>query len=389
MKAVLRVDGRWMAVARIAPGPKGRVAKYARTEAEAVAAAEALERETKEQALAFVKAQAEARTLNPLTSYPQGSFGEFLYRTWVPHVYPGLRKTSRRRYDSQVVYHLLPGLATTKIAEIGYVEAQQFQLQLKAVDGKPMSDRQRREIVLRFREIMGLYAAIASGRGEAARTDWKLTTVPKPPKKKKRIEPEEDFTVRIMNAARGSYMVGPLFAALFLGLRRGEICGLRWSHIDQKNLVMSVREQHQPEYGDELVETKGEERVIPITEALYTRLRAVGNRNSPYVFTNGKGKRLAPNEISKKPPLLCKKAGLRKATLHDLRSYAGSNLAALGVDPFTIMEILGHKEMSTTLIYVNQKSKLKRDAISKLLDSVSFDSEPVDTSLDDNNLKAS
>lgn len=390
MKATQRKDGRWVAFARIAPGPKGRAPAYGKTPEAAVAAAEALQREVKAQEEALRIQQEEARARAPQSSYPPGSFGEFVYGTWIRHVYPNLRKTSERRYDTQIIYHLLPALEYTPIASIGYAEAQAFQDGLKPQNGKGhVSDRQRREVVLRFREIMGLYAALTSARGEHVRTDWKLTNLPKVPKKKKRLEPEDDFTVRIMNAAKGTYMVGPLFAALFLGLRRGEICGLRWSHVDQKAMTITVKEQHQPEYGDQLVETKGDERIIPITEALYKRLRALGDKSSPYVFTNDKGKRLAPNEISKKPPLLCVKAGLRKATLHDLRSFAGSNLAALGVDPFTIMEILGHREISTTLIYVNQKSKLKRDAIAKLLDSVAFDSETADNCASDSRLSAS
>lgn len=343
--ATMRKDGRWMA--RIRRKGERPLAVYGKTEQEA------------EEKLA---ALAKAGSGPAPPAYSAGTFAEFVYSVYTPHVYPDIRNTSRRKYDELFRYHILPALGRLPIAEIGIQEMQALRQGLKRTDRRkgPLSPTHVREIVLREKEVLKL----AHGLGYTSRTDWRIAKAPDRPRKKPRIEPDPDFTERLLLAAEGTYMVGPLFCALFLGLRRGEICSLKWKAIDRKNLRIVVSEQLQAIDGQ--VRTKGDTRVIPVPQELMARLDEWGDKDSEYVFTVC-GAPLRPNEVSKQTPRLCEKAQLPRCTLHDLRAFAASNLFALGVDPITVMEILGHTNLNTTMIYAYGREHKKRKALGRLL----------------------
>lgn len=361
-----RLDGRWMTWARVAPGPKGRRQIYSRmSQADADARAKQVEEENQS-------------ISTPAPQFPVGTFAEFVYEVYVPHVFPEIRKTSERRYWSQLSHHILPTLGQTQIAEFGYAEMKRHKDTIRTRSGK-VSKTLTHEVVMRTREIMNLYIRIEQARGGKTREDWRLVEPPAKPKKKKREEQAEDFTLRFM-AACLPWERGPHFAALVLGLRRGEVCGFRKDKINRKKLTITVSEQHQPEYGDQLVETKGAERTIDIPKELLDAIDRYSDPNSVYVFTMPRPGRghfkeghqapmgpILPNSLSKLTPAICERAGLPKTGFHDLRSYAATNLAALDLDPWAVAEILGHTKLETTMIYVNPKKESKREALRQIL----------------------
>lgn len=357
--ATQRKDGRWMAYARIAPGPKGRMAVYGATAEEADREARAIE--------------AEAR-IPDLPDFSPGSFSHFVYKVWVPRTYPEIRNTTREFYDALLVHHILPQLGKMQIAEVGYAEMEALKRSISRRDkreGVP-SPKRVREILMLTKTILGLFAKIERAKGSQAREDWSLVRMPDVPRKKDRPEPEPDFTERLLGQAAGHWMEGPLFCALLLGLRRGEVCGLKWSSINRERMVIEIKEQRHPKLKAGSV-TKGEPRSLPVPEAFLRRIDELGDHDSVYVFTMPmrKGGRvpLLENELSKQTPRLCARAGLQRRTFHDLRAFAASNLVALGVDLVTVMEILGHTKLDTTELYVSSREKSKRDALSKLLNA--------------------
>ena len=348
----------WIAWARVAPGPKGRIAVYAATAEAADVEARALEA---------------AARIPDLPNFSPGSFAHFVYKVWTPRTYPEVRSTTRQAYDGLLVHHILPALGRLPIADIGYTEMDTLKRSIARRDkreGLP-SPKRVREILMLVKSILGLYAKLERAQNRQAREDWSLVRMPEPPRKKERPQPEADFTERLMAQAKGHWMEGPLLCALFLGLRRGEVCGLKWSAIDRQELRLSVSEQRHPKLAAGST-TKGKPRTLPITERLIQHLDALGDRESVYVFTMpGKGGRipLLENEISKQTPRLCAKAKVGRRTFHDLRSFAASNLLDLGVDLVSIMEILGHTKIDTTELYLYAREKSKREGLSKLLDA--------------------
>ncbi|HRI43012.1 MAG TPA: tyrosine-type recombinase/integrase [Fimbriimonadaceae bacterium] len=350
MKPTLRKDGRWMVQVRISPGPKGRTPIYGHSEEQCLRNAQD-----------HLAGKALAATLRRFES---GSLAAFVYGTFTRHIYPDIRQTSRRRHDVNLRLHILPALGHLQLAEITVEDVLGLKESLVRQDKRKgdLSAKSRREVLLLLRSIFNLAMRLDA----VAKSPAHKVSLPTVPSKKARTEPEADFTERLFAQAHGHWMRGPLFAALFLGLRRGEVCGLKWSAIDRKKLVLHVVEQRHPDLPDGSTPKTDKPRSLPITKSLLDHLDALGDPGSIYVFTDG-GKPILPNEVSKQVPRLCAKGGLEKRTFHDLRSFAASNLGALGVDPITIMEILGHTELSTTLKYLDGKTAQKRQALAKLL----------------------
>ena len=81
------------------------------------------------------------------------------------------------------------------------------------------------------------------------------------------------------------------------------------------------------------------------------------------MFTTRTGGALDPVNLTKAFKRLLKKAGLPEVRFHDLRHTAATFLLAQGVDPRTIMETLGHSQISLTLnTYSHVLPALQRDA---------------------------
>jgi integrase len=308
----------------------------------------------------------------PTPDFAKGTFAGFVYSTWWPRTRPKVRETTRAFYDELLALHILPHLGHLPIESIGYEEVTNAVAKLtNKRTKKPLGDKRKKEAVMLVRSILKLYGTLEEGRtGRRVRTDWRLAEPPKVRRKKERIEPSPDLPTKLMQAAKGTWLEGPVFCALFLALRRGEICGLKWSAIDRKNLRLKVSEQRHEKLKPGSP-TKGKARTLPLTPEILARLDALGDKGSVYLFTftyDGKTYPIIPNGLTDGVTRLCRSAGFPGVTLHDLRAYAASNLVALGVDLFTVMEVLGHTKLDTTQLYLVGREEARRKALKKLFE---------------------
>jgi integrase len=131
-----------------------------------------------------------------------------------------------------------------------------------------------------------------------------------------------------------------------------------------------------------LVEPKSERsrRVIVMPEIVKSAIRAQrmgqreqrllagsGWRETGFIFTSRTGTPLDPWGVIKAFKRLLQAAGLPNIRFHDLRHTAATFLLAQGVDPRTIMETLGHSQISLTLnTYSHVLPSLQRDAAEKM-----------------------
>ncbi len=153
--------------------------------------------------------------------------------------------------------------------------------------------------------------------------------------------------------------------ALTMGLRRGEILGLRWSDVDSAAGVLWVRQAVQRVNGGlQLVEPKTHRsrRALPIPSLALTALdrqrarQAVERlaagpawQDNGLVFASVIGTLLEPRNVNRHFERLRDEAGLSWVRLHDLRHACATFLLAQGVEPRTVMEILGHSTIRLTM----------------------------------------
>lgn len=146
--------------------------------------------------------------------------------------------------------------------------------------------------------------------------------------------------------------------ALAYGLRRSEICGLRWKDIDFQNNVLKVRntvtEFAGTVYEAETTKTKAScrtlylvEQTIPYLQNLRTAQREQGFYNGK-VCANPDGRPVKPEYITRACMRFIKECGHDGVRLHDLRHTAATILAKR-VPIKQVQAYLGHEDIQTTL----------------------------------------
>ena len=152
------------------------------------------------------------------------------------------------------------------------------------------------------------------------------------------------------------------------GLRRGELCGLKWSSIDFKNKTLTVENNIQRDWKKgELYECSPKTETSNQTIILFDstinvlkqykawqnqeRLR-LGEKyiDNGFVFTGRNGNPMHPNTVNSYITRQRAKIGTYFTT-HDFRRYHGSVLASAEVPLQTIAKRMRHSKASTTLDY--------------------------------------
>ena len=176
--------------------------------------------------------------------------------------------------------------------------------------------------------------------------------------------------------------------AVLTGLRRSEICGLKWESVDLETGSLSVVATLQRIKGHGLVtgtpKTKRSRRTVDLAPETIDLLRTIrGGQmaqqleygsvwlNTGYVFTDFDGSPLAPDWLSKDFCGLVRAHGLPQLTFHGLRhAFATLGLKA-GISPKVVSEALGHSSVGITLdiyshVLPNMQNELS-EAVANLL----------------------
>ena len=301
--------------------------------------------------------------------------------------------------------HLTPGLGKFPIARltVGQVEAWFHRHQAAGATGRTIRyARAVLRIALNRARKVGLVvqnvAALAEPPKHRTREIQPLT-------------PEQART--LLAATKGQRLGALVSVATALGLRLGEALGLRWEDVDFEAGTLSVRQSLERSGGDAVARrrlmaakreltkrlnaapVRGAERrtlrkelealrvewrkvrttlrtaeptsarsrrtirmpavVVSALKAhrtrqLEERLAAGGAwEDSGLIFTTPFGLAMDPRGATREYQALLKAATLPSVRFHDLRHTAATLLLAQGVDPRTIMETLGHSQISLTL----------------------------------------
>ena len=203
---------------------------------------------------------------------------------------------------------------------------------------------------------------------------------------------DREQRTRMLALARKS-MGSPLGLAIELalttGMRRGEICGLRWSDLGDDGTITVNRAMGKGEGGFYVKEpkTEGSRRTIPLTPQLYSTLSAMKRdserialefglpKSDPYILGTQEPEShpYNPTRLSKEFTSFCRMNGF-DCTFHDLRHTFATMMIASGCDVRTVASYLGHASVSMTLdIYADVDPDAKKAAVSKV--EASFDLE--------------
>lgn len=177
--------------------------------------------------------------------------------------------------------------------------------------------------------------------------------------------------VQRTNKYHGLYVLYVL--AHRLGIRRGELLGLRWKDIDYANKILHIRQQVIRLDNQILVtkpKTPSARRELPLQDDIATMLRehrlTLGERGRVYVFPNETGEHRRPDGIDQHFSRVCARLGFVGFKFHSLRKTATTEMRQSGADLEVTAAILGHKGVKVTAeTYSDATMDRKRTAIER------------------------
>jgi len=143
-----------------------------------------------------------------------------------------------------------------------------------------------------------------------------------------------------------------------MGLRLSEIVNLKVTDIDSKNMQVFIER------------SKGKkDRYVNLPQSILEQLRTYYKIYRPklYLFEGQDGGQYSVRSTQQIFKNALRKAGINKQVgIHSLRHSYATHLLEQGTDIRFIQELLGHKDLKTTLIYTNVTNSSVRKIISPL-----------------------
>ena len=316
--------------------------------------------------------EAEQAQTNVLSSFQRNTFagtnkvpfGEWLLE-WVEG--PNRKRSTMNGYRSKITGTINPVLGDVPLSKLTAFDLNIFYNYLLSPARKG-----RREGPLAAATVLQIHRIIHKALADAVKLDIISVNVaskatpptPKVARSAKRKGWTRHERALFMRGIQGNRHHDVIYLALATGMRRGELCGLRWDDInfDRGSILVETTRMSD---GDEIYEDVpksleprhvdiGERDLAVLVahrqaqEVLRERMGA-GWANTGLVFTHEDGRGLNPDGLSQAFDRLVAKSDLRRIVLHDLRHTHAHHWLEAGGDMFALSKRLGHADVSFTM----------------------------------------
>ena len=259
-----------------------------------------------------------------------------------------LRPRTVESYESIIRLHVLPMIGQLPVDQLSALE-------IRPMLAKIVAEGHTRTAELCF--VM-LSAALADLPQQP------LRGVPRPAHIQHTPDAWSDDHISRYMAALSDHPHGlALSLGLVLGLRRGEICGLRWEDVlwDSSELRI-VNQRMRLDSGkivDALPKSRASVRIIPVPPELMKELRQA-RQLSGYIDS------ITPSGLDKAHRVLVARLGLPSMPLHGLRHSMATSCIRHGGDMRSLQLLLGHAKYATTADrYTHPDREMLRAAIDR------------------------
>ena len=361
----LRKDGRWEGRYVVDRDEKGfPISKnvLAKTKAECAAKLEQLRESLQE----------------PMPDQPKPGI---LLGDWLNVWYQGYKKVNLRpntqmSYERRIYQHIIPALGDIQLDKLTTGDIQKFYANLKTggrllrteLYGEGLSDQ----------TVRGIHTTLHAALNQAVEEKLifrnpsdgcKLPSAN--PREMQVLTPEEIQRLLIQAREDGCYEL--LLLELSTGLRRGEICALKWEDLNFKTGALKIERQVHRVKGELVVsqsKTKASNRSVvlpaPVLAVLKSYKKAVP---SQWMFPSPvkENSPQDPAAVRKKLSAVLERADCKHIRFHDLRHTFATASLEHGMDVKTLSTIIGHVSSSTTLnIYTHVTDEMQRTAAAKI-----------------------
>ena len=263
---------------------------------------------------------------------------------------------SYKRYSDS---YIKPRLGHRKLTQITSREIQEMYNSLKHEGrintteemGTELANSTVRSIHMLLHEALD--GAVREGLIPRNPTDG--TTIPRLVKTEKTVLLESQIEKFMKTIENDEVWHDLFFMELMTGLRRGEICGLKWNDIDEKNRILHVRKTIRYAKKQLIVgETKtneGNRKIVLPASVMEMLMKRKEKAISEWIFPKSLNPTMPidPASAYRRLKEILKEADLPDMRFHDLRHTFATHAAASGIDPRTLAGILGHTKPSFTL----------------------------------------
>lgn len=307
-----------------------------------------------------------------------------LAESWYESKSACLRKRTSDYYRCALDLVLLPRFGRLKLAAIDADAISRLARDLErdglhAIDPKrPIRPLGRSSIENYLKPLQGVLALAVRRRLIASNPIDVLTADDRPKRTEKAAAhewAEDEITAleasqRLAKKPESRYDYTPLLRlAATLGLRIGEVLGLRWEDFDRAEGMLHIQRQwlRSGEYGPTKTAAGVRRIALPPTlrdDLIALRLRSKASQESDPIFASRQGTPLGHRNVTRRgfEPARDLAELPNTITFHDLRHAAASRLIDAGLDPVTVAGVLGHEDPSITLkVYAARFNRQRKD----------------------------
>ncbi len=334
-------------------------------------------KEAKEKLLAAVNNFREEKNIREKN---QENF-EVIAKEWLNASKSRLKKSSVTKYGNIIKTYLIPKFKGKLINDITCDDISDFNIELLSRGGIENKGLSSNTISSVFSVLKRIFE-YANKQRKAHTKDFERICV------KQSFTPMRILTIleqerlnEYLNRDLTPCNLGILMS-MYLGLRIGEICALKWSDISLVEHIISVNktmQRLQIEENDN-VKTKviitepksiSSNRKIPIPDNIYCILINMKRSDNAFLLTGIEGEYLEPRTMQNRFKAVLQICKIDDVNFHTLRHTFATRCVEIGFDIKSLSEILGHSNVNITLNkYVHPSMTLKKknmDMLSNLL----------------------
>jgi integrase len=283
------------------------------------------------------------------------TLGEYLDE-WIELYKLNIAETTYELYKKYIDVHIKPVIGDIKLQKIIPMTLKMFYKNRMETsrEVKTKKGLVNKFAPLKANSIRKLHSLLHNALREAQVNNLILNNPAdnvEPPKYEKFVpnilEPENYF--KLCDAVVGTYDEIFITLAGGLGLRRGEVIGLRWEDVDFKNKTLSISQSITRFTKEVTKKPKNESSFRTIAAPKYILdILEEYKKNQKVIQLNGRiCDKFKPQSYSQHFKTLLEKFNLPPVRYHDLRHFAAIVMMIKGIPDKVAAEILGHSQVTT------------------------------------------